>query len=69
MQKSIFLLVLTLILFSGCHRYHHNVRTIISPTIIFKPFHFQSRYNHDYRGNYHRYDRRSYAYRNPNRAH
>jgi len=46
MLKSIFLLIVSIIFFSGCHRYHHNVRPIISPTIIFKPFHFKSKYNH-----------------------
>ena len=58
MLKSIFLLFITIILFSGCHRYHHNVRTVISPAIIFSPFHFQSRYHHDYRGNYKPYHKR-----------
>ncbi|KAB7886028.1 hypothetical protein [Poseidonibacter ostreae] len=58
MLKSIFLLFICIILFSGCHRYHHNVRTVISPAIIFKPFHFKSRYHHDYRGNYKSYSNR-----------
>jgi hypothetical protein len=63
MLKSMFLLVTCIILFSGCHRYHHNVRTIISPTVIFKPFHFNTRYNHGYRGHKHHYHRGYYSNR------
>ncbi|MAD42221.1 MAG: hypothetical protein CL623_07500 [Arcobacter sp.] len=58
MLKSIFLLITTVILFSGCHRYHHNVRTVVSPAIIFKPFHFKSKYHHNYRGHYNSYYKR-----------
>lgn len=63
MLKSIILFIVTIILFSGCHRYHHNVRTVISPSIIFSPFHFKSRYNHEYRGNYRSYHRNHYSHR------
>jgi hypothetical protein len=62
MLKNIFLLFITIIFFSGCHRYHHNVRTIISPTIIFKPFHFNSSYHHNYRGHYPSYHKRGRAH-------
>lgn len=63
MLKSIFLLIVTIVLFSGCHRYHHSVRTVISPAIIFSPFHYSTKHNHGYKGHYRSYDRRNYSHR------
>jgi hypothetical protein len=63
MLKSIVLLIVSIILFSGCHRYNHNVRTIISPAIIFSPFHYSTKHNQGYRGNHRSYHRNSYSHR------
>lgn len=56
MLKSIFLLIVTILIFSGCHRYHHSVRAVIIPTLIFEPFHIRSYHNGYSRGhgNHHR---------------
>ncbi len=63
MLKSIFLFVVTVILFSGCHRYHHNVSTVIRPAIIFSPFHYTTKYHHGYKRNHHHSHRKHYSHR------
>ena len=34
MLKSILVLIITVFIFSGCHRYHHNIHARIIPTIV-----------------------------------
>jgi len=58
MIRKTYLALPLFLFFIGCYRYHHNVRTVVSPAIIFKPFHFKSKYHHNYRGHYNSYYKR-----------
>ena len=64
MFKSIILLITTLILFSGCHRFHPAIAAaVIVPAIIVSPFVHRPYYNGYSRGhgNHHRgYNPRRY---------
>jgi fumarate reductase subunit D len=59
MIRSILLVVITVFLFSGCHRYNHNIHARIIPTIIIshllfrgyeRNYHRQQHHNHHRRG-------------------
>ena len=61
MLKSIFLLITTVILFTGCHRFHPIVSTaVIVPAVIVSPFVYRP-YYHGYfkshRGGHRGYNR------------
>lgn len=61
MLKSIFLLIATVILFTGCHRFHHGL-IIASPAVILSPFHIKS-YHHGYTRGHGHYNRAYYRHR------